>query len=166
LLHPIGDGGPAGSGALDWRCPAPTGEATALGAFDPLIPSRAFATRRVSPVCDVVAPDQSEIRLLLQTAGGALTHCTLLPGRTSLAVRHRTVEEIWYCISGSGEVWRRQDDREEVVQVDAGVVLTIPLGVHFQFRNQGVEPLVFVIATMPPWPGDAEAVRVPGHWEC
>jgi mannose-6-phosphate isomerase-like protein (cupin superfamily) len=119
----------------------------------------------VSPTFDVMAPDQSEIRLLLETAAGALTHCTLPPGRTSLAVRHRTVEEIWYCLGGRGEVWRRQDDHQEVVQVEAGIALTIPLGVYFQFRNPGDEPLTFIIATMPPWPGPEEAMRVPGYWD-
>jgi mannose-6-phosphate isomerase-like protein (cupin superfamily) len=121
--------------------------------------------RRMSPTCDVIAPDQSEIRLLLETDAGALTHCTLPAGHTSLAVHLRTVEEIWYCLGGRGEVWRRQREREEIVQVDAGVALTIPLGVHFQFRNPGPEPLTFVIATMPPWPGAEEAVPVPGHWK-
>jgi mannose-6-phosphate isomerase-like protein (cupin superfamily) len=127
---------------------------------------RPFATRRVSPTADVIAPDQSEIRLLLETDAGALTLCTLPAGRTSLAVCHRTVEEIWYCLGGRGELWRRQGDHEEVVVVDAGVSLTIPLGVHFQFRNLDAEPLAFLIATMPPWPGAEEAVRVPDYWAC
>jgi mannose-6-phosphate isomerase-like protein (cupin superfamily) len=50
------------------------------------------------------------------------------------------------------------------VPVEAGVCVTIPLGTHFQFRSQGDEPLVALAATMPPWPGDGEAVVVPGTW--
>ena len=45
------------------------------------------------------------------------------------------------------------------------VSVTIPLGTHFQFRAVGVEPLMIVGVTMPPWPGDGEAVVVPGTWE-
>ena len=61
-------------------------------------------------------------------------------------------------------MWRKQDDREEVATLDAGVCLTIPLGTHFQFRSFGDEPLATVVVTMPPWPGDDEARRVPGKW--
>jgi len=44
------------------------------------------------------------------------------------------------------------------------VCLTIPLGVHFQFRNLDAAPFYFVITTMPPWPGADEAIRVPNYW--
>ncbi len=40
---------------------------------------------------DYLAPDGSEIRLLLDLEGGSLAHCTLPPGRISVAQRHRTV---------------------------------------------------------------------------
>jgi mannose-6-phosphate isomerase-like protein (cupin superfamily) len=123
-----------------------------------------FETRRLGASCDVIAPDGSEIRLLAGLAGGALCHCTLPPRATSRAVRHRTVEEVWFCVEGRGEVWRRAGDREDVVAFVPGVALTIPLGTHFQFRNVGEAPLRFLIATMPPWPGTEEAVRVPDHW--
>ena len=62
-------------------------------------------------------------------------------------------------------MWRKQGDREEIVAVERGVCLTIPLGTHFQFRAMGTEPLAAVGVTMPPWPGDGEAVPVHGTWE-
>ena len=124
-----------------------------------------FLTARAGAIADALAPDGSEIRLLGAVRGGSVVHCTLPPSRTSLAVRHRTVEEIWYVLGGRGQVWRRQGTREEVVDVEPGVALTIPLGVHFQFRTVGSEPLRFVIVTIPPWPGAEEAVRVKDHWE-
>jgi hypothetical protein len=43
--------------------------------------------------------------------------------------------------------------------------LNIPLGTRFQFRNTGAEPLCFIIATLPPWPGEDEAITQVGHWE-
>ena len=124
-----------------------------------------FQTARAGRVADALAPDGSEIRLLGAVRGGSVVHCTLPPGRTSLAVRHQTVEEIWYVLGGRGQVWRRQGPREEVVDVEPGVALTIPLGVDFQFRTMGSEPLRFVIVTIPPWPGAEEAARVKDHWK-
>ena len=59
---------------------------------------------------------------------------------------------------------RRQNDREEIVAVESGVCLTIPLGTHFQFRALGDEPLAAIAVTMPPWPGGDEAYPVEGTW--
>jgi mannose-6-phosphate isomerase-like protein (cupin superfamily) len=61
-------------------------------------------------------------------------------------------------------MWRRQDGREEIVELSRGTCLTIPLGTEFQFRSSGNEPLSAVAITMPPWPGEDEAVFVEGHW--
>ena len=84
---------------------------------------------------------------------------------TSKAVAHRTVEEIWFFLSGRGEMWRKQGEREEIVAVDAGLAVTIPLGTLFQFRTIGDEPLRMVVITMPPWPTTNEAYDVEGKWE-
>lgn len=123
-----------------------------------------FATKTLSASADLHAPDGAEVRLLPSLAGGSMAHFRLAPGQTTRAVAHRTVEEIWYVVAGEGEMWRRQDDREEVVRLHAGIALTIPLGTHFQFRATGPEPLAVVAVTMPPWPGDDEAVFVEGPW--
>jgi mannose-6-phosphate isomerase-like protein (cupin superfamily) len=124
----------------------------------------AFVTEQLGEAYDMLAPDTSEIRLLVGTTRGSLAHGTLLPGRVSLAIAHCTVEEVWYVTAGRGQVWRKQDGRELVVDVAPGTALTIPMGAHFQFRAIGSEPLSFVMWTMPPWPGEQEAVRVPDHW--
>jgi len=131
---------------------------------EPEGPAAAFATRQLGEKYDVLAPDTSEIRLLVGTTRGSLAHGTLPPGRVSLAITHRTVEEVWYVTAGRGQVWRKQGDQESVVDVEAGTALNIPIGVHFQFRTSGSEPLRFVMCTMPPWPGEQEAMRVPDHW--
>ena len=94
-----------------------------------------------------------------------MAHFELPPGHTSSAVTHRTVEEIWYFLSGRGEMWLKQEGREEIVPLESGVCLTIPLGTHFQFRSLGDQALAAVSITMPPWPGDGEAFVVPGTWE-
>lgn len=123
-----------------------------------------FETTRVPARYDVLAPDGSEIRLLPRLSGGSMVHCTLPTGGVSLAVMHRTVEEVWYVVAGEGQVWRRQGEREETIDVSPGFSLTIPLGTHFQFRNMGTESLCIIIVTMPPWPGAEEAIRVQDHW--
>jgi mannose-6-phosphate isomerase-like protein (cupin superfamily) len=123
-----------------------------------------FDTKPLPSNWDAVAPDGSEVRILLGLRGGGMAHFQLAPNQVSTAVTHRTVEEIWYFLSGRGQMWRRQGDRSEIVDVYPGVSLTIPLGTHFQFRTVGSEPLAAVGVTMPPWPGDGEAILVEGMW--
>jgi mannose-6-phosphate isomerase-like protein (cupin superfamily) len=123
-------------------------------------------TQRLPAEPDAIAPDGSEVRILVQQARGSLAHFSLAPGRTSRAVRHRTVEELWYFVGGRGQMWRRDaEGHESVVDVEAGVSLDIPLGTAFQFRSTGDEPLAAVGTTMPPWPGDGEAVGADGIWD-
>jgi len=124
----------------------------------------AFDTKRLPARRDVVAADGSDVRVLLGLAGGTMAHFLLPPGEVSTAIAHRTVEEIWFFLSGRGEMWRSQAGREEVVAVEPGVCVTIPLGTHFQFRSLGDEALAALATTMPPWPGEGEAVRVRGAW--
>ena len=115
-----------------------------------------FDTRRLPATPDAVAKDGSDVRILLRLAGGSMAHFELPPGRTSIAVTHRTVEEIWYILSGRGEMWRKRDGQEAIVALEAGVCLTIPVGTHFQFRALGSEALAAIGVTMPPWPDDDE----------
>jgi mannose-6-phosphate isomerase-like protein (cupin superfamily) len=112
-----------------------------------------------------VAPDGSDVRVLLILAGGGMAHFELAPGQTSRAVAHRTVEEIWFFLTGRGEMWREQDGVSETVEVSPGMCLTIPLGTRFQFRSSGDDPLSALGVTMPPWPGDGESFFVEGPWQ-
>lgn len=123
-----------------------------------------FTTKCLPGTRDAIAPDGSDVRFLLDLAGGGMAHFELAPGDTSTAVAHRSVEEIWFFFSGCGEMWRKQNQKEEIVQVRSGVCITIPLGTHFQFRSFGPKPLVAVGVTMPPWPGGCEAYVVEGRW--
>jgi mannose-6-phosphate isomerase-like protein (cupin superfamily) len=125
----------------------------------------AFATLPLPSQATAVAPDGSDVRILLGLAAGGMAHFELKAGATSRAVSHRTVEEIWFVVSGRGEMWRRQGEREEIVALEPGVCLTIPAGTHFQFRAPGAESVAAVGVTMPPWPGAEEALPVPGPWQ-
>jgi mannose-6-phosphate isomerase-like protein (cupin superfamily) len=114
---------------------------------------------------DTTAPDGAAVRLLLSLAGGSMAHFELPPGAVSHAVTHRTVEEIWYVLSGRGALWRRSPEAELVEPIGPGVAVTIPLGVAFQFRAEEAAPLAFLAITMPPWPGMDEAAAVEGPWK-
>ena len=82
----------------------------------------------------------------------------------SHAITHRTVEEIWFVVSGRGSVWRRQGDVGSIDPLAPGTSLTIPLGTTFQFRADAGSALAFVAITMPPWPGIDEALPAAGPW--
>jgi mannose-6-phosphate isomerase-like protein (cupin superfamily) len=96
--------------------------------------SMTFETKEISENPDVMAPDGSEVRILCRMARGSMAHFTLPPGAVSIAVAHRTIEEVWHFISGRGRVGGgdRQDfsDRH---------VFQRPLG--FQHRQGTVEAL-------------------------
>lgn len=113
----------------------------------------------------VVAPDGSDVRILLGLHGGGMAHFSLAPGQVAAAVTHQTVEEIWFVVSGSGEMWRASGGQEEFTKLEPGLCITIPLGTHFQFRAATASGLTVVAVTMPPWPGEGEAIHVPGPWE-
>ena len=127
-------------------------------------PLATFETVQLPISHDVLAPDGSEIRVLAGTEQCSMAHGFLPPGGVSRAIRHRTVEEVWYVLSGEAEVWRRLGDDEQVITATAGTSLTIPVGARFQFRTTGDEPFQFIMLTMPPWPGEDEAEFVPGNW--
>jgi len=59
------------------------------------------------PEPDAIAPDGSQVRLLVTDARRAsLVEIRLPAGGVSRPVRHRTVEEIWFVLEGEGEVWQ------------------------------------------------------------
>jgi mannose-6-phosphate isomerase-like protein (cupin superfamily) len=120
--------------------------------------------KRLPEEPDAIAPDGSEVRILAGTTRGSMAHFQLAPNTTSRAITHRTVEEVWYFLGGRGEMWRRNGEDERVDEVGEGVSIDIPAGTHFQFRALGDEPLRAVGVTMPPWPGEDEAVFVSGPW--
>lgn len=120
-----------------------------------------FAPRRAAPGPDAVAPDGSEIRYLAASGEGAarasLVEASLPAGSVSQAVRHRTVEETWYIVEGSGKVWRSMGSEARIDAVSAGDALVIPTGAAFQF-SAGPSGMRILCNTVPPWPGPAEAL--------
>ena len=124
----------------------------------------AFGTMKLPSEPTVTAPDGSDVRVLLSLPRGSMAHFELAPGRTSAAIEHRTVEELWFVSGGMAEMWRADATHQEVTVLQAGASLSIPVGTKFQFRSLGPEPFAAIGVTMPPWPGNDEAVFVAGPW--
>ncbi len=127
-----------------------------------------FATKALGKTPDVVAPDGSEVRVLLANHGASVAHFTLQSGQVSIAVRHRSIDEIWYFVGGCGKIWRHLDNVESTIEVAAGVCISIPVGTAFQFRANRDSTLSAIGVSSPPWPGlndeTTEAELVTGLW--
>jgi mannose-6-phosphate isomerase-like protein (cupin superfamily) len=108
---------------------------------------------------DTIAPDGSLIGLLAAGERGSMIHCTLPPEGVTRAVRHRSVEELWFVLAGSGVL----AVGDEQLTLRRGVTVAIPPATVFQFRA-GFAGLELVIVTMPPWPGGEEAEPATGPW--
>lgn len=128
------------------------------------MPSISWDTQEIGSAPQATAPDGSAVSILCATARGSTIRFSLPPGAVSMAVAHKTVEEIWYVVAGRGRLWRHLAGAEEVTDLVPGISLTVPVGVRFQFRNDGEDTLQIVAATMPPWPGEAETFSVAGIW--
>lgn len=123
-----------------------------------------FQTVR-APGYHEIAPDGSTVFPLVRTGGSSVGLIQLEPGWVTAPVRHRTIEEVWYVLEGSGELWRQAGDEEEIVELAPGVCVTIPTGSSFQFRAAEGSMLRMLMLTVPPWPGDDEATPCDGPWE-
>ena len=133
------------------------GEGASMGSIPP-VGHRAI-------LADTIAPDGSEIRLLVDHNHGAerasLVEVTLPAGEVSKPVWHRRVEEVWYVLEGHGQVWRCPFGIDPAgvvpVTVGPGDALTIPTRCRFQFSASSDGGLRFLCFTTPPWPGSDEA---------
>ncbi len=127
-------------------------------AMPPVIPPLG----RRSPAPEVIAPDGSEIRRLLdgrhQAAGASMVEVVLPAGQVSRPVYHRTVEELWYILEGRGQVWRCPPDADTDAAADANTDAAAgpaPGGAHSGEFAPGFAP-------HPVQPGDA--LTIPTGW--
>ena len=107
-----------------------------------------FQSMQLPAAPDYLAPDGSAIRSLPAVRGGSLAYCTLPAGAISHAVVHQTVEEIWYCLAGTGQLWRRGPAEAEITDLVPGTCITILVGTQFQFRTTSANELHLLIATI------------------
>jgi mannose-6-phosphate isomerase-like protein (cupin superfamily) len=91
-----------------------------------------------------------------------MAHFRLAPGQVAIGVVHRTVDEIWLVIGGRGRIWLCPAGQPDLAVEDEllpGVSVPIPVGTHFQFRAAEASGLDIAGVTVPPWPGEDEAVH-------
>jgi len=124
-----------------------------------------FVTKRLGVQVDAVAPDGYDVRLLVNAQCGSCAEFELAPGQTGRAGAHRTVTEIWFITGGRGRMWRRANGHEEIVDLEPGISVSIPVGTQFQSQAIGYEALAAVGVTIPAWPGGDEWYEVDGQWK-
>ncbi|PCI64318.1 MAG: cupin [Kordiimonadales bacterium] len=120
-------------------------------------------TLRETP--DATSPAGADIRFIMDGTTGNMIHSTVKPGQINRATVHATVSEFWHILSGTGEIWRKDDEQEKVTRLVEGTSIDIPFGTSFQYRNTGADDLKFICIAMPKWPGDSEAAFVKGIWQ-
>ncbi len=121
-------------------------------------------TQKIPQDYQHTSPAGAEVRLLMNNHLGGMAHCTLKKDIISKIVRHNTVSEFWFIISGKGAIWRKSEKQEAITALEAGISIDIPLGTDFQYRSDESD-LVFICVTMPPWPGHDEVTYLEkGAW--
>jgi mannose-6-phosphate isomerase-like protein (cupin superfamily) len=122
-------------------------------------------TVHIDEAAETIAPDGSVVHLLTSVGGAGTALFELRPGQVARPVRHPRVEECWYVVRGTGQMWRMTPAGGEVMtDLVPGLSLNIPVGTSFQFRANE-ESLHILGVTSPPWngPEDAQDLRG-GAW--
>jgi mannose-6-phosphate isomerase-like protein (cupin superfamily) len=107
-----------------------------------------FRTLDGSRVREIAHPTNSACR------AQSLAEATVSPGATTKAHFHPRSEEIYYVLSGRGEVALETGDESATTCIHActpGAAIIIGPGVPHQVRNTGDEPLVFLCCCSPPY---------------
>ena len=135
-----------------------------------------FEVKDSNTAADYIAPDGLEVYLgagirpakdIIHIGDADIARFEAPPGFVGKAVTHKTVDEIWYCLEGSGEiaVKEKADGEWEELALTPGVSVSLPLGSHFQVRNTGSHQLKILGVTTPHWPADpSEALEVERYW--
>jgi mannose-6-phosphate isomerase-like protein (cupin superfamily) len=111
------------------------------------------------------SPAGADVRFLMDGKTGGMIHSTVPPQQINKATVHATVSEFWYVLEGHGEIWRDDGKQSSVTVLVPGTSVDIPVGTSFQYRNVSDMDLKFICVTMPPWPGETEAIFVEGMWQ-
>jgi mannose-6-phosphate isomerase-like protein (cupin superfamily) len=107
-----------------------------------------------------IAPDGSIIKELYNFIDVGMAYCEMPANKTSVATEHKTVSERWITIDGEGEIWLKNGNDEQILDLKKGSSILIPVGTKFQFRNVSNKTLKIFILTSPLWPGPDEAILI------
>ncbi len=122
---------------------------------------QSFQTLQIAETRLERAPDGVNTRPLLRFPEGSMARFELSAGQVSHAMWHPGLDELWYVVDGSGEMWREQATRSSIEPLIPGTCLSIPRKTRFQCRA-GAGGLTVIAVTLPAWSGDGDAVRTNG----
>jgi mannose-6-phosphate isomerase-like protein (cupin superfamily) len=115
---------------------------------------------------DDVSPDGgAEIRHLLVSPRGDLTHAVCLEGSTSGVHHLPELDEGYFVLSGEGEIWRQTDERDGVTALRPGRWVAMPAGMRFQYRANLGSNVVFLVVVLPSWRKDLFHIVDGGRWQ-
>ena len=100
---------------------------------------------------DSASPGGTEIRYLIKSSLGDLTHATCPERQVAPVHKLLGLHEAYYVLAGNGEIWRRTDDREGITALRPGRWVEMPAGTEFQFRAGRDAALVLLVIVMPSW---------------
>ena len=106
-----------------------------------------FITKDTSLIREIMRPNNSQIERQ------SLAEATVRPGAATMAHSHPNTEEIYYILSGYGEMAVESERRN----VGPGDAIGIPAGHRHQIRNVGDEDLVLLCCCAPAYT-DADTV--------
>ena len=139
------------------------GEATIVD--DPLTSLAGQIPRICGQDPDEIAPDGSLIYWLRRNEYASTCLCVLPPGHQSLPARHPRLQELWYVMSGQGQLYRSSANGGLPVALRAGVGVSIAAGEVFQFCAHRDSALTIHITTTPPWAGEHDVeTGLTGYW--
>ncbi len=100
-----------------------------------------FITKDGSEVRELLHPKNSRVHKL------SIAEARVRPGGATKEHFHRTSEEVYYILSGEGEMYID----EEKARIKAGDVVLIPAGARHYVVNKGEEELIILCACSPPY---------------
>lgn len=106
----------------------------------------------------------AEIRYILNSKGGDLTHAVCPAGEVAPTHELPELDEGYFILGGSGEIWRRYQGRDGIIALRPGTFVWMPRGTQFQYRaNQGLS-LVFLVVVLPSWRRELFNIVDTGPW--
>lgn len=124
-----------------------------------------FSTHVLSAEPDDVSPGGgAEIRHILRSPQGDLTHAVCPIG--DVAPNHHLPEadEQFYVLAGEGEIWRTGEGRDAITGLRPGRWVAMPRGTQFQYRANFGKPLIFLVCVLPSWTPDLFHTLPTGRW--
>jgi mannose-6-phosphate isomerase-like protein (cupin superfamily) len=119
----------------------------------------------LSAAPDAISPDGgAEIRHILVSPGGDLTHAVCPVGSTSGVHHLPDLDEAYFVLSGAGEIWRETEERDAVTALCPGRWVAMPAGMRFQYRANLGSTIVFLVVVLPSWRPELFHITDGGRW--